>query len=108
MACLNYTTLRSENVKFLKQNKMDFCRATRFWITPICLLVPPDKSPTRRRACIIVGSELRKIGDDLEASCEAGRQDNGQDSTVASVIRNVCVFAGLMLVGRVVWKLMKN
>ncbi|KAK2550916.1 hypothetical protein P5673_028288 [Acropora cervicornis] len=72
---------------------MDFCRATRFWITPICLLVPPDKSPTRRRACIIVGSELRKIGDDLEASCEAGRQDNGQDSTVASVIRNVRLYS---------------
>lgn len=87
---------------------MDFYQGTRFWIAPICLLVPPDKSPTRRRACIIVGSELRKIGDDLEASCEAGRQGNGQSNTVASAIRSVCVFAGLMLVGRVVWKLMKN
>lgn len=71
------------------------------------LLVPPDESPTRRRACIAVGRELRKIADDLEASFEAARleKDRGEKSLVVDAVKTVCVVAGVIFVGRAVWKL---
>ena len=80
-------------------------------MTPMFLLVPPDKSPTRSRACIVVGRELKKIADDFEASFEAARReklDKRESNVVATAIKTVCVFAGLVFIGRAVWKIVIN
>ena len=81
-------------------------------MAPVFLLVPPDESPTRRRACIVVGRELRKIADDFEASYGATRierlREGDNENIVAEAMKTVCVFAGLVLLGRAVWKLLKN
>ena len=77
----------------------------------VFLLVAADESPTRRRTCIVVGRELRKIADDFEASFEAARLeklDRQEQNFVAEAIKTVCVVAGMAFIGRAVWTLITN
>lgn len=69
-------------------------------------LIPTDESPTRRRACILVGRELRKIADDLEAS--ARTEQAKQQGIVVGAMKTVCVVAGVVFLGRAVWKFLNT
>lgn len=89
---------------------MSLLQDAGLYMAPVYLLVSPNESPTRRRACIVVGRELRKVADDFEASYEATRMERreGEKKIVAEAMKTVCVFAGLVLLGRAVWKLINN
>ena len=91
---------------------MSSFQGARFWMAPVFLLVAPDESPTRRRACIVVGRELRKIADDFEASFEAAKLEKldgrQEQNIVAEAIKTVCVVAGMVFIGRAVWTLITN
>lgn len=50
---------------------------------------------------MLVGRELRKIADDLEAS--ARRDKVKEQGIVVDTIKTVCVVAGVVLLGRAVW-----
>ena len=89
---------------------MPFFQGSQFLMAPVFLLVAPDESPHRRRACIVVGRELRKIADDLEASFEAARNEKAKvkKSIVMDSVKTLCVVAGVVFVGRAVWKFMNT
>lgn len=71
-------------------------------------LIPTDESPTRRRACIFVGRELRKIADDFEAVASARHEKVEEQSIVVDAIKTVCVVAGVVFIGRAVWKFLNT
>lgn len=75
-------------------------------MAPVLMLIPPDESPTRRRACMIVGRELRKIADDLEASYEVAKL--GPVKPQKRALFSVCCLVGVVFVGRAIWKYISN
>jgi len=90
---------------------MSCFQGARLWMAPVFLLLSSDECPTRRRACIAVARELRKIGDDLEATFEAARLEKanrGEKSIVVDAVKTLCVVAGVVFVGRAVWKLINT
>lgn len=85
---------------------MSFFQGCRFIMAPVLMLIPPDESPTRRRACMIVGRELRKIADDLEASYEVAKL--GTVKPQKRALFKVCCLVGVVFVGRAIWKHISN
>ena len=69
-------------------------------------LIPTDESPTRRRACILVGRELRKIADDLESSAKS--EQVKEQGIVVGALKTVCFVAGAVFLGRAVWKFLNT
>ena len=85
---------------------MSFFEGCRLIMAPVLMLIPPDESPTRRRACMIVGRELRKIADDLEASYEVAKL--GTVKPQKRALFTVCCLVGVVFVGRAIWKNISN
>lgn len=84
---------------------MNFFPGASFWMAS-ALLIPTDESPTRRRACILVGRELRKIADDLEASARTEKVK--EQGIVVDAIKTVCVVAGVVFLSRAAWKFLNT
>lgn len=84
---------------------MNFYTGSSFWLAST-LLISTDESPTRRRACVLVGRELRKIADDLEASARIEKVK--EPGIVVDAIKTVCVVASVVFLGRAVLKFLNT